>query len=138
MIDSNTKRFGFLQFRCPHIACSVSNTHLVDFLWIVCKANSFIVNLDFLAWLKIVVGDHLITTAEQDLADLHGRQPTDVYVGDRTTVIEHRDIGEVLWCSWKMINSSRRNCIWMLFQQMVQNRKIVDSQIGDNINVVLE
>ena len=96
VLAGDAERLGRVQLRRPHVARPVADAHLVDLLGVVGEADALVVDLDLLARLQVVVGDHLLAAADQDLPDLHRREPADVDVRDDAGVVEERDVGEVL------------------------------------------
>ena len=121
MFDRHAQRFSLFQLGRPHVTRTVANTHFVYLLRVVGEADAFVVDLDLLARLKIVVGNHLVAPTKQNLANLHWRKPTDVYVGNRSTVVKHGDVGKVLGRPWKVVDAPRRHGNGVLLQQMIQN-----------------
>ena len=68
----DAQRLGAVELRRPHVAGAVADAHLVDLLRIVGEADALVVDLDLLARLEVVVGDHLLAAADQDLRTLTG------------------------------------------------------------------
>src|SRR6476660_4900529 len=109
MLDGDAKRFAFIELWRPHITSAIAHSHFVDLLRVVSEADPLVVDLDLFAGLKVVVRDHLVASAQQYLADLYRRKPAYVDVSNGPTVIEHRNIGQVLRRSREMIDASGRH-----------------------------
>ena len=138
MLALDAQRLGARELRRPHVAGPVADAHLVDLLRVVGEADALVVDLDLLARLEVVVDDHLLAAADQDLAHLHRRQPAHVDVRDRARVIEQRDVRQVLGRAREVIDAARRNRDRMLAQQVVEDREVVHGQVRDHVDVALE
>src|SRR5438552_7482724 len=75
MVARNAQGFGHVELRRPHVATSVTHPELVYLLCVVGEADPAVVHLDLFRGLHIVIDDHLLATAKQDLAHLHRCQP---------------------------------------------------------------
>src|SRR5215475_14369632 len=89
----DAQRLGQVELRRPHVARPVADTHLLDLLWVVRETDPFVVHLDLLARFEVIVDDHLLAAADEDLADLDRRKPAYVGMRDWTRGIEKRDVG---------------------------------------------
>src|SRR5437764_1139731 len=129
MFDCDAQRFTFNELWRPHITGAIAHSHFVDLLGVVSEADPLVVNLDLFAGLKVVVRDHLVASAQQNLTHLYWREPTYVYVSNGPAIIEHGYISQVLRRSREVIDAGRRHGVGMFLQQMIQNREVMDSQI---------
>ncbi len=132
------QRLGARQLRRPHVAGAVADAHLLDLCRIVGEADALVVDLDLLAGLEVVIGDHLACAAQVDLPHLDRGQPADAGVRDRARVVEQRDVGQVLGCAEEVVGAVGRNRHRVFAQQVIEDREVVHRQIGDHADVALE
>ena len=125
-------------FGAHHVAGAIADAHFLDLLRVFGEADALVVDLDLLGRLEIVVGDHLLAAAEQDLAHLDRRQPAHVDVRDGARIVEERDVREILGRAREMVDAARRDRDRMLAEQVVEDREVVHGEIGDHVHVALE
>ena len=132
------QRLGAVELRRPHVAGAITDAHFLDLLRVVGEADALVVDLDLLGRLEIVVGDHLLAAAEQDLAHLDRREPAHVDVRDGARIVEQRDVREVLRRAGEMVDAARRDRDRVFAEQVVEDREIVHGEVGDHVDVALE
>src|SRR6185436_8357702 len=64
MLRLNLQRFSEIKLGSPHIARAITDKHRIEGLRTVSDSNAFVINLYFFAGFKIIVDDHLVTTAD--------------------------------------------------------------------------
>src|SRR5207302_9997108 len=95
-----------VQLRGPHISQAI--LHLPA--GVPRGVHAFVVDFDLFGGQGVVINDHSLGAADQDLPDFGGSQPIDVDVRDQIVGVAQRQIGDVLLAgSPDVTGGDRRN-----------------------------
>src|SRR5437016_2522647 len=89
------QRLSHVQLGRPHIASSITYQQLIDPFGFSGNVNSLVVNLDFFAWLQIIVYDHLATSANQRTPYFNGRQPINMNMSHERAVKKESQVSNI-------------------------------------------
>src|SRR5438874_8050335 len=134
--ELDLERFSLLHAGGPHVARAIAHQQVVD-TGPVLLLDALVVYLDLFVGLEIVPHQHLFLAADQRRADLDGREPVDVDVGDRVAREvdgEIRNVHEAIQVGL----AGRDDGFGLRLDEKVHDRQIVRRQIPDHADVVLE
>src|SRR5262249_43457105 len=85
--------FSSVESRRPHVADPITDEHAPNLFGIVSCINALVVYFNFLAWLEIIINNHLSAAPDNSSANFHRRKPIDINMSDHVAGKRDCEIG---------------------------------------------